>query len=507
MHLFYKSAYYIYNLVKLITGSENIDEINFIPFLKTNNIYLHEDLDIKILTKIRSKVNNGNVATYYQIASCFSLKKLRTKACCYIKRLFTLVCETLNFLELDYTQVAQIISSSELRIDSELEVLDAADNWVKYDYLNRKKYAKDLLLKIRLSMLSNNILNRIGKMNITFNKIDDCVVTLKDISQNIKNVYENKSSNFYSKRFCSQNSFDIIVSGGYTYGSNDEPIFFKTVQRHFQNLSEVKELPSILSRRYDHKSIYCRGDIYVVGGSENYSLLNSIEKYSLVTNKWEQVGNIPDLRKHFCACAFMDQILLFGGEGTSSYSDSCKQFDTKRNDLKEIKKMCETRSLAASAIFEGRVVVLGGCNNAGSLNTVEEYTSDTWSSMPNMIERRQGHSSVAVKNKLYVIGNYFHNLKAVCEVFDSVFNKFVALKNIPKKFVDSQFDSTETFSIGRKLIIIKSNSRAALIYDELKDEWSKEKFLDKKCLITVVLLFRKCSFNSIYNFLNVLFWY
>ena len=97
--------------------------------------------------------------TYYQVANHFNSKNLYVRCFSYIERLFTTICDDTNFVELEYDQVAKIISSSELEIDSELEVLIVADNWIKYDFEKRSKYAKDLLLKVCLPVVQEQNLS------------------------------------------------------------------------------------------------------------------------------------------------------------------------------------------------------------------------------------------------------------------------------------------------------------------------------------------------------------
>ena len=80
------------------------------------------------------------MATYFQIAKYFNLTKLAKLALSYIERCFTIFCETHNFLKLDYASVAKVLASSNLRLDSELEALKAADEWVSYNYDERMKF-------------------------------------------------------------------------------------------------------------------------------------------------------------------------------------------------------------------------------------------------------------------------------------------------------------------------------------------------------------------------------
>ena len=66
-----------------------------------------------------------------------------------------MIAESQNFLELDFIHVAKIISSSGLSIDSELQVLNAADGWLCHKITKRNIYANYILSRIRLQLLSD----------------------------------------------------------------------------------------------------------------------------------------------------------------------------------------------------------------------------------------------------------------------------------------------------------------------------------------------------------------
>ena len=90
--------------------------------------------------------------------------------------------------------------------------------------------------------------------------------------------------------------------------------------------------------------------------------------------------------------------------------------------------------------------------------------------MPNMINDRYGHKSIAVKNKLFVIGGF---LKKDCEVFDSTTNKFTLLKQPTSAFGYNCKDPSGVITIGSKLFVFRNNSNV-IIYDYNNDEWSEK---------------------------------
>ena len=130
-------------------------------------------------------------------------------------------------------------------------------------------------------------------------------------------------------------------------------------------------------------------------------------------------------------------------------------------------KIKEKRSDLACVVFQGNIVVSGGFdNNDNYLKSVESYDvfGDKWSSMPNMINRHDNHSLIAVKDKLFVIGYEIDT----CEVFDNTCKKFVALKKPPS------IEWNKCVSIGNKILVFQQFSSSVICYNVDKDEWSEE---------------------------------
>ena len=97
-----------------------------------------------------------------------------------------------------------------------------------------------------------------------------------------------------------------------------------------------------------------------------------------------------DYRVSFSACSFIKGIYVFGGF-LGYQTSSCLVFDTKNETWTQIARMNQIRCDASCVVFEGRIVVSGGCNeNEEELNTVEAYDhiDNSWTNMQNMIVRR-----------------------------------------------------------------------------------------------------------------------
>ena len=137
------------------TGCTTIDDGNFFSEIKSNKIILNEDMELKLSNFLGNKLNIKKVLCCYKLAKFFSISSFCKPTFNYIERWFTSVVETESFLELEFSDLLKILKSSGLLITSELEVYDAAEKWLEGDITERKKFAIDLLLVVRLPLLSD----------------------------------------------------------------------------------------------------------------------------------------------------------------------------------------------------------------------------------------------------------------------------------------------------------------------------------------------------------------
>ena len=286
-----------------------------------------------------------------------------------------------------------------------------------------------------------------------------------------------------STRYCNQNNFNCLFCGDINYfgryDSDDELGFVDQIDG--RNFTKSAKFPSLTNnRRFDGfrtTTIFLKGDIYLFDCLDNSADFNilKVEKYSIVNDSLEVVADMFNDRRGFCACGFLDKVFFVGGNLEEEITDTCIQFVTKDYTWKDVASMNEARFSAACTVFEGRVVVSGGLNNNDiTLNTVEAYdhVADEWSYMPNMIEAGCGHHLVAVRNKLFVMGDE----KKLVEVYDSTCEKFVVMK---QPTIDiSSINILEAISMGNKVVMFIKDfndfKSYVLCYDVDEDEWNKE---------------------------------
>ena len=304
-----------------------LDEVELCGVIPLNKLFLNENVQSKICKLVEKSLNYQNVLTYLQFTKAFNLFSVYKRTLRYIESSFTMVLETKNFLELDINQVSKILTSSELVITSEVEVFLAADKWVSHNFEERSKFARDLLLKVRLNLLSNDTLNYLLNQQSSFSKIHECTNILYESLQSRKQ----QGRLIQANRYCKHDDFILLTFGGVNSISYklDENI------RHLEvnSLKTSKIISYTKNFRSSAKLVCLKGEVYFFGGHDsNKEWSMSVDKYSIHTNTWSKVTDMFDGRFGFSVCAFMHKIYILGGMtalgNERNILSSCFQFDT-----------------------------------------------------------------------------------------------------------------------------------------------------------------------------------
>ena len=449
-------------------GMKNRKIAEMITATRLNKLSLSKNAISTVCTTLKEKIQIKNAASVYQFVNLFNLFCLQNSTLSYLERCFSIISDNESFLELEYNFISKILASSGLLINSEIELFKIADRWLNHNIEERSKYAKNLLFKVCLPLLSTETKRSLLNDSTFFKKDHSCVKILnKMLDCKEKKLYKSSSS-YRTSRSCKQKCFNLLVLGG-----NKLKTAMANSNVSCINVNKVRDVeayPPMITGRFNAKVVYLKGDIYVFGGcNKDGYWINSVDKYSLIYKKWIQISEMHDKCPFFCASAFIDKIFVNGGKKDGVKTNSCLQFDTRDCVWKEVATMNEPRSSAACAVFEERIIVSGGLsNNENVLNSVESYDvlPDKWSTMSNMNSGKYNHSLVVVNNKLFVISN----IKDSCEVFDNICRKFITIKSPQFKC----FPSTRAYSIDKKIFVLQDISSNIISYDTDKNKWSEE---------------------------------
>ena len=173
---------------------------------------LNEDKKIIISEFLKEKINKDNVLTFYSLAKYYNLTTISNFSLVFVERCFSMVVWTENFLQLDFDLIAKFLDNSELNIHTEVEIFNVVIAWLKYNKEERSKYAKQLLQKVRLTLMTNHALKYMLECVSVF---DENLNFIEIITEVYEGKLKNKLSSPYTNRYCSQNMFSFLICGGY----------------------------------------------------------------------------------------------------------------------------------------------------------------------------------------------------------------------------------------------------------------------------------------------------
>ena len=153
--------------------------------------------------------------------------------------------------------------------------------------------------------------------------------------------------------------------------------------------------------------------IYTTGGwvipfvEDAYLLTNQVSVYSLEDNNSTKLMPAMNCNRgnHAC-CSHAGDLFVCGGKD-GRFSTCCEKLIIKEGKWKFVAKMNEARTDFQVVSLGKYIWAIGGEGQGGSVLNITEYyddVTDKWTNSNPMIEKRHGHSAVAFREEIFVIG-------------------------------------------------------------------------------------------------------
>jgi hypothetical protein len=154
--------------------------------------------------------------------------------------------------------------------------------------------------------------------------------------------------------------------------------------------SQVAPMPE--SRCYAAACAF-QSDIFVFGGMDtNFRPQNSVFKYDIVADKWSIISQMPCVASRHCASVLGGVICILG---MARYNHDVLQFDPILGLWSMLASTLGDHWLG-SAFVLGEDLCAGG--GSGNMSAVERYdvTTDTWTTIADMLEERSYFGAVTI---------------------------------------------------------------------------------------------------------------
>ena len=136
--------------------------------------------------------------------------------------------------------------------------------------------------------------------------------------------------------------------------------------------------------------------LYVVGGRDSLSCLNSGEFYDPHTNKWSPMPPMSVGRGGLGVTALHGKLYAVGGHDSLQPLDSVEVFDPCTNQWTLIEPMKNLRDAVAVTSFGNKVHAIGGFNGSSYLDSVEYYDPETGEWVNSWARIQAGRAGAAV---------------------------------------------------------------------------------------------------------------
>ena len=408
------------------------------------------------------------ISTFY-FAEKYQCEELVARTRKFVHENFASVAELDEFLDLEAEEVERWISSDDICVAAEEDVLKIIQKWIEQNESDRKAKFEELFRHVRLLLVSRDFLlvdvvtNQLVRDNYPcLKRVSDAIALVSCASEDALMKSPRRRLGTHAIVACGGkhtlcylpeiDAWKFLANGSFENMSyRTQMVIFRDQLFSFNGrLSTHRYDPafdcwSSLQRLYlssDSKQVaVIRGQIYAIGvDTRQYKF--TIQRYNMKSLSWESIFTSPEgCREDSCIVAAGDCMYVLGGTpliwmGDCSYRRleyvaKAERFDTVQSKWEEIADMQQERGFAFGVATQGKIFVAGGKGRGNKqLQSCEVYniSRNEWQFIGLLNVPRLWGSMVCVNGTLYVLGG---SQSYTVESYDPTVKKWTQRASIP----------------------------------------------------------------------------
>ena len=152
-------------------------------------------------------------------------------------------------------------------------------------------------------------------------------------------------------------------------------------------------------------------EIFIFGGEDSSSNLNTAIAYNPSTNTYRNLANMPGVRSGACCALVGDEIFIFGGTsgGSSGYLSTAIAYNPTTNTYRNLADMPGVRGFACCALVGDEIFIFGGRSSASNYSsTAIAYnpTTNTYRNLADMPGSRGYAYCALAGDEIFIFGGY-----------------------------------------------------------------------------------------------------
>ncbi len=374
-------------LTYIYTGNVTVSADDVQDLLIAANMLQISNLKSICSDFLESRITKSNCIGLYAFAEMHDCQQLNMKSKLFMTSNFVEIFKFENeeFLQMDCQRFSQLLSSEDLKIESERQVLICALQWITRQTPFSSEQASALLSKVRFPLLAYADIDRcIQDTKTNLAKISDQkskdLVKIEKICKNYRKLQISVKYNGTTRKGAMK---FLYIIGGYRSPQRlswlDGDWLSGTEKFDFETGKSNSSLPLMNEAKSSHVAAVVGGSIMVFGGDCESLLLDIIEVYNPNLNSWSKFGKLSMPRCGFGVAVVEENVFLIGGCIGSKLTKDIDRYDIKTNTMEKIGELLEERAYFGSAVCNGNVYVSGNLinysNQVSMVSLLEDWTS------------------------------------------------------------------------------------------------------------------------------------
>jgi N-acetylneuraminic acid mutarotase len=223
------------------------------------------------------------------------------------------------------------------------------------------------------------------------------------------------------------------------------------------------------------------GKIYAIGGFvENGVVTRTNEEYDPATDTWAFKTPMPTPRGGFAIAVCQNRIYCIGGYANGSSTGINEVYDSVTDSWESKASMPTARWALQANVVNGKIYLIGGYvpddsafgHSISVLNEVYDPATDSWTTKAPMPNATSSSASVAVDDKIYVIGGLGSEQpgSGLNQIYDTATDKWSQGTTPPWGIGYGAAGATTGVNALKRIYFVSGNGTQ--VYDPQHDRWT-----------------------------------
>ncbi|XP_054286791.1 kelch-like protein diablo isoform X2 [Macrosteles quadrilineatus] len=417
------------------TSAIMLTEENIFEVVNVASLLGVSSLHAACITFLRHSITVYNCVSVYTLCHMHGYLDVATEAIKFACANFSRLMELDEFLDMPFKMLQSCLDNKMLNVYSENGLLNRLCTWIKHDLDSRGCHLPVLMDQLDLYNLD---LGQAESSLYQLPSLEEQTYKWLDRARHVRErgiVLTSRTRTRYHKQL------QVILScGGLTGGAsiaNVEALAvpdstWRCMVPHAGQSHGFRVIPPLKSPRIYAASTYTDEYVYIIGGRGDNGPLNTVERYSVEANEWEEVSSLPEPLEGAAATSCNGSVYVTGGfNNTAGITNKAWVLEQGCKSWRALPTMSHCRSHHGLVAVNGYIYALAGAGSDGTVHAnVERLCVHTqhWQRLAPLQFPRSLFSSVVVDNLIFIMGGLDSEDQALrsVQVYDTMSHEWSA---------------------------------------------------------------------------------